>query len=83
MHSPVAVRQIRTVLSYEAVATSSESCEKATDSTSPLWPSSVCRHAFQLSSIAGLVVSHFGSLFSNSCLVRLRTGLNTSAEAWI
>jgi len=38
MHSPVAVRQIRIVLSLEPDATSSESCEKATDVTGRSWP---------------------------------------------
>lgn len=38
MHSPVAMRQIRIVLSLEPDATSSESCENATDVTGRSWP---------------------------------------------
>ena len=41
-HTPVAASQILTVRSSEADATCRESCEKATELTQLLWPSSVC-----------------------------------------
>src|SRR5208282_5042195 len=44
-HSPVAASQILTVRSSEADASCRELCEKTTDLTEPLWPSSVCRHS--------------------------------------
>jgi hypothetical protein len=39
-----------TVLSHDADASLAESCEKATELTVLLWPSSVCRHAPLLAS---------------------------------
>jgi hypothetical protein len=53
------------------------------DQTEQLWPSNVCRQALQSASIAGLVEIHSGSPCSNNSLVGPRTGLNTSAEAYI
>src|SRR5271154_5728288 len=44
-HSPVVASQILTVRSDEADASCRESCEKTTDLTPSLWPSSVCRHS--------------------------------------
>src|SRR5947199_205157 len=44
-HSPLLVSQILTVLSSDADASRAESCEKATELTSLLWPLSVCRHS--------------------------------------
>jgi hypothetical protein len=44
-HSPVSLRQSRTVQSSEADATSAESCEKATDETLALGPLSSCTHS--------------------------------------
>jgi hypothetical protein len=57
------------------------SAENATELTQPSWPSSVCRHAFQSDSTLGFSVIQFGSSFSKSSLIRLRVGLNTSADA--
>jgi hypothetical protein len=42
MPSPVSVRQIRTVESADVKVTSVESCEKAIERTSSLWPVSFC-----------------------------------------
>lgn len=44
-HAPLLKSQILTVLSRDADASLIESCEKATDLTALLWPSSVCRQA--------------------------------------
>ena len=52
-HSPLLVSHSLTVLSYDADASRVESCEKATDITGLLCPSSVCKHALQLLLIAG------------------------------
>ena len=65
----------------EADASRVESCEKVTELTS-LWPSSVYRQALHLSPIAGFIVIHFGSSSLKRPLVRLRAGLNTSADAY-
>ena len=81
-HSPLLASQILTVLSSDADASRAESCEKATDKTQSLWPSSVCRQALHLSSIAGFIVIHFGSSSLKRLLVRLRAGLNKSADAY-
>src|SRR5277367_4424154 len=81
-HSPLLASQILTVLSSDADASRVESCEKATDRTEPLWPSSVCRQALHLSPIAGFTVIHFGSSSLKRPLVRLRAGLNTSADVY-
>jgi hypothetical protein len=55
----------------EPDATRRESCEKATDATMNLWPSSVCKHGLQFLSIIGLVEIHLGSSRMNSCRVKL------------
>ena len=81
-HSPLLASQILTVLSPAADASRAESREKATDLTWPLWPSSVCRQALYLSAIAGFIVIHFGSSSLKRSLIRLRTGLNKSADAY-
>ncbi|KAF2626091.1 hypothetical protein BU25DRAFT_472279 [Macroventuria anomochaeta] len=60
-HAPLPVSHTLTVLSYDADASLLESCEKATEVTWLLWPSSVCRQALQLLLIAGLMVIPFGS----------------------
>ena len=81
-HSPLLVSQILTVLLYDAHATWVESCEKAIDLTPSLWPSSVCRQAFQLSPTAGIIVIHFGSSSLNVLRIKLRVGLNTIADVY-
>src|SRR5437763_8620154 len=81
-HLPEAVSQTLTVRSYDADASRLSSCEKATDQTRPLWPSSVWRHELQSSCIAGFVIIHSGSSCLNSSLIRLRAGLNTSADVY-
>src|SRR5256714_2023709 len=47
---PLLASQILTVLSSDADASHAESCEKVTEQTRPLWPSSVCRHSPLLAS---------------------------------
>src|SRR5437764_755375 len=56
-HSPLLTSQILTVLSSDADASRVESCEKATDRTESLWPSSVWRHSPLLTSQILLVLS--------------------------
>src|SRR5256885_1038711 len=80
-HLPLRASQILTVLSFDADASRVESCEKATELTQRLWPSSVCRQAFHSSPIPGFIMTHFGSSSLNRTLVRLRAGLNKSADA--
>ena len=82
-HSPLLASQTLTVVSCDADASRAESCEKATELTALLWPSSVCRQALHLSSIAGFIVIHFGSSSLKRSLIRLRTGLNKSADAYV
>src|SRR5437660_1479780 len=81
-HSPLLASQILTVLSPDADANRAESCEKATELTSPLWPSSVCRQALHPSLIAGFITINFGSSSLKRHLIRLRAGLNRSADAY-
>jgi hypothetical protein len=50
MHLLLLASQILTVLSSDADASRVELCEKATETTQPLWPSSVCRHSPLLAS---------------------------------
>lgn len=50
---PVAASQTLTVLSYEDDASSFESCEKVTELTHSLCPSSVCKTAFHSRSVFG------------------------------
>ena len=45
MHSPVLASQILAVSSSDADESRAESCEKATELTGALWPSSVAIHA--------------------------------------
>ena len=54
---PVLVSQILTVWSHDADASSFESCEKATEVTTLLWPSSVCWRAPVLASQTLTVLS--------------------------
>ena len=84
MHAPLLVSQILIVLSDEVDASRVESCEKITEVTGPSWPSSVCRHALQLLSMAGLIIIISGSSCWNSLLIKLPVGLNKSADpyAW-
>jgi hypothetical protein len=71
-----------TVLSFDADASLAESCEKTTDLTQSLWPSSDCRHALHSSLILGLIVMPFGSSCWNNLLIRLFVGLNNSVDAY-
>src|SRR5580693_7554958 len=57
-HSPLLASQILTELSADADASRAESCEKATELTQPLWPSSVCRHSPLLASQILTVLSY-------------------------
>jgi hypothetical protein len=59
-----------------------ESCEKTTELTGLLWPSSVCRQALQLSSTAGLVRYRGDCSCSNDRRIKLEAGLNKSAELY-
>jgi hypothetical protein len=56
-HAPLLASHTLTVLSCDADASLLESCEKATDLTELLWPSSVCRHAPLLASHTLTVLS--------------------------
>jgi Endonuclease-reverse transcriptase len=80
--SPLRVSQILTVRSDDADASRVESGEKATELTGSLWPSSVCRQALHSSLIAGFIMIHFGSSSLKRPLIRLRAGLNTSADVY-
>ncbi len=68
---PVSASQILIVISLDADATRHEFGEKAAELTQSVCPSSVCKHALQLLSIAGLVVTHSGSSCWNSSLTKL------------
>src|SRR2546423_8307679 len=57
-HSPLLASQILTVSSSDPDASRAESCEKATELTAPLWPSSVCRHSPLLASQILTVLSY-------------------------
>src|SRR5947199_90236 len=74
LNKGIAASQILTVLSRDAHATCFESGENATELTESLWPSRIWVYAFQLSSIAGLVVIHSGSSSVNRSLIMLRAG---------
>jgi hypothetical protein len=81
-HAPLLSSHSLTVLSLDADASLVESCEKATELTELLWPSSVCRHAPQLLLISGLTVIPSGSSCRNNFLITLSVGLNSSADAY-
>ena len=68
--------------SLDPDATCLPSCEKATELTELLWPSSVCRQALQSVATTGLVVIQFGSSASKTRRVKLRLGLNISADTY-
>ena len=57
-HLPLLASQILTVLSYDADARRLESCEKTTERTEPLWPSSVCMHLPLLASQILTILSY-------------------------
>jgi hypothetical protein len=80
--SPLLVFQILTVRSPDAEANRDESRENDTEFTDPLCPSSGRRHALHSSLITGCIVIHFGASCLKRVLIRLRAGLNRSADAY-
>ena len=79
---PLNTPQILTMRSPDADARRVESPQKATELTELRWPSSVWRQALYSSLVCGFIVIHFGSSCLKRPLIRLRAGLNITADIY-
>ena len=79
---PSVASQILTVWSPDADARCLPSCEKTTDLTQSLWPLSVWRQLLYWCSMVGRSCTYWGFSCLKCSLIKLRVGLNTTAEAY-
>ena len=79
---PSVASQILTVLSPDADARCLPSCQKTTDLTQSLWPSSVWRQLLHWCAMVGRSCTYWGFSCLKCSRIKLRVGLNTTAEVY-